>query len=280
MNRKVDVSFLLTAIELFVIATMIILNNKFVDITQYLLFGITILIVVIAFYTNLVIALIISLFAVFSYGSYVLYQSLVGKITDFQFERDYFWILAIPITAFTAGKFGEYIHILQNAEKNLEYERTNLVTIDDVTSLHNLKRFCRDLAEEMSRAKRHKHDLVLMIMEIQYFEQLLSLAGQNKVNEILRSMADKIEKVTRDEDKRYRIKRDLFAIVMPNTDIQGAEIVKNRLKDELNKITISKERGLENFHFAYKIGMVPFYEDIKNPLQFKELAERELEYDV
>lgn len=274
-NKLLDIYFFLLIVEMFTLTTLLILNFKALTLTDYLLFGMTFFIIIIAYFTSVLGALTTGLVLVFLYGSLLMYQSFSGaaKIE----ERDYFWIIVFPLTAFIAGKFSYFLDELKKGSVKLESQVENLVTIDEITGFPNAKAFYEQLEAEMSRAKRHKFNLVLMLVEVQYFEELITLYGKKKADEIIGIMADLLRKVSRMEDTRYRLSEKLFALIMPNTDLAGGEIVRNRLRKELASVVVGNK---ESYKLAMKIGILPYNETITDSFTFKNLAEKELEFDL
>lgn len=162
----------------------------------------------------------------------------------------------------------------------LEKQINNLVTVDETTGFHNLKEFYKDLNEEMSRSKRHNFSLVVMLVEIQYLEEITSIYGIDSIKKIFKAMAELIETVTRTEDKRYKIDEGLFAIIMPNTDILGAQTVKERLKKQMENLTINEDNKAKSYKLEVKAAAVQYNDKIENAFEFKEYVQKELEYDI
>lgn len=277
-NRHIDIFFLLLIIEIFTITTLLILNIKEVTFIDYLLYGLTFLVIVISFYSNLIIGLISSAFLVFGYGSYMLYQSLFYEKVGI--KNSYFWIILFPLSAFISGRLSDSVNDIRN--KNIKYEKQvkDLVTVDEVTGFNNSKEFYKDLNEEMSRSRRHKFDLSVMMVQIQYLEELISIYGEQKISRIFKVISDLIEKVTRTEDKKYKIDENLFSVIMPNTYISGVDVVKERLRKELNSITLNDSKETKTYKFDIKISALQYNESIANAFEFKELVLKEIEYDI
>jgi len=277
-NEYIDLFFMLLMIIIFTITTYLMVNSKDVMMKEYILYSITFLLILITYATNVIIGLLTSSIFVFAYGSYILYQSMVySKENSFQ---DYFWIIVLPIVVFVVGKLSENIKEIQDTNKELKNETEKLVTIDPVTGLQNIKGFYLDLDGEMSRAKRYEFNLTIMICKIQYFEELINIYGEQKTQEILKKIADELKNSNRNEDKIYKIKDDTFAVILPNTDLIGAEVVKDRFRKSVDDVVVNKEEDLEGYHINLKIGMFQYSEKITNPFMFKELAEKEIEFDV
>ncbi|SHK05514.1 GGDEF domain-containing protein [Paramaledivibacter caminithermalis] len=277
-NRHIDIFFLLLIIEIFTITTLLILNVKEITFTDYVLYMLIFLIIVISFYSNLITGLITSAFLVFGYGSYMLYQSLFYEKSSI--GNSYFWIVLFPLSAFISGRLSDSINEIRNKNMKFEKQVKELVTVDEITGFNNIKEFYKDLNEEMSRSKRHKFSLVVMLVEIQYLEELIGIYGTDKINKIFKIISNIIEKVTRTEDKRYKIDEDLFAVIMPNTDIKGAEIVKERLKKKLEDIEVNHGSQTKTYKFDFKIAVLQYNDRITNSFEFKELVQKELEYDI
>lgn len=280
INKKIDILFLIFIIEIFVVTSFVILGFKENSIKSYMLFGMVFLVITISFYTNIVIAMILSSAIVFIHGSYIIYNGIRGNTYQLISIENFIWLLIFPIVAITASKLGSSIQKIQIEKRDLEKEMDNMVCFDYVTSLYNKNEFYRNLSEEMKRAQRHKFELCVIFFEIQYFNELNSVYGKNKVNEILAELGDIFLQVTRQEDKRYRLDENLLAAIMPNTNMQGAEIVKERLRDKLDKITITTSKGTEKLKFHFKIAIKAYDKSIESAFQFKHLVEKELEYDV
>lgn len=62
--------------------------------------------------------------------------------------------------------------IAKNCEKCKSLS-DRVVSVDEITGFGNAREFLRDLDSEMARAKRHKLNLTLAILKIQYFKELL-----------------------------------------------------------------------------------------------------------
>lgn len=132
----------------------------------------------------------------------------------------------------------------------------------------------------MHRAKRHDFDLVVMMVKIMFFSELVSIYGEDKTNDVICLMVKNIEEVLRAEDKKYRLERDTFTFILPNTDIKGAEVIKDRLRKSLDQITLTTGQKQEKLNFNFKIGILLYDKKFDDVLEFKQKLEKELEYDV
>lgn len=234
--------------------------------------------IVLTFRIGLIKGLILSALALFLYGSIVFFQLITGSGEIW--TLNYIWFVAFPITVILAGRIQMVFNALDDQQRYLVQYKEKIVTVDDVTGFANAREFLRELDSEMARAKRHKIDLTLMILQIQYFDELLSIYGKNNASKIFKTLAEAVNRSTRIEDLRYRVGEELFAIVLPYTNKEQAVFVYNRIKNSLGDLEIEDDSSLKHYKVEVKIGTVVYHPDIKNPMSFKALAIKELEYDV
>lgn len=236
------------------------------------------LVIVGTFKVGMIRGLILSALVLFFYGSIVFFQIIsgMGEI----WTLNYIWFTAYPITVVFAGIMHEKFMEIESREKKLKNLTEKIVTVDEVTGFANGREFLRELDSEMARAKRHGFDLTLLVLEIQYFEELLSIYGQSNAPKIFITLAAAVKDSSRIEDLRYRISEESFALVLPYTSEEQAEVVKGRIKTQLAGAEIEDSSSLKRYKIEVKIGLKLYNKDIKSPMAFKAAALKELEYDV
>ncbi|CEP81133.1 diguanylate cyclase [Paraclostridium sordellii] len=74
-----------------------------------------------------------------------------------------------------------------------------------------------NLEREISKVKRHKTELTLMLVKLPYYKETKKILGESKTNKLMKDISNVITKSTRIEDERYTIENDTIAIIMPNT---------------------------------------------------------------
>ena len=245
---------------------------------DYGLFASLAVICMLTLHVGLVVGLILCVIVIFGYGSVVFFQMITNSIEIW--TLNYIWFLILPIATFFSGQIRENLdQISKNCEKCKDLS-DRVVSVDEITGFGNAREFLRDLDSEMARAKRHKLNLTLAILKIQYFEELLAIYGVENLKDIYRAISQSITVSTRVEDLRYRVSEDELALILPHTDDVQAKIVKDRIKQELSNIAIDDISSLGRYNIELKIGLVQYIEDITNPMEFKNLASKEIEYDV
>ena len=279
ISKKIDGYFLGLILELFIITMLFIFNSKFqIQSISFVMFCITFFNIMITYTGGIIVGLIATSIAIFIYAAYIFYISLNNGVEITYIS--YLWMIFMPIVSYTTGKFTNNINNLQKSNVKLEREYENLVTIHEDTGLLNVKAFYMNLEREISKAKRHKTELTLMLVKLPYYKETKKILGESKTNKLMKDISDVITKSTRIEDERYTIENDTIAIIMPNTGEDGANIVKERIKIGISDISLSLKNNKNYISIDTKIAAVEYKKDIKSPIEYKTYVQEELQYDV
>lgn len=277
--RKIDSYLLILLLELFLVVTLsTFISNSNLSILDFIMLCATFFMVMITYIGGGVVGLILCSIIIFIYASYIFYMNLV-KGSEIQYIS-YLWMLSIPLLSFTIGRLGNYISQLQKLNIKLIQNQQNLIAIDQDTGLGNIKLFYMNLDKEISKAKRHNSPCTLMMIKLPYYKEIKNIIGENKTEKLMRDVSDIILNSTRNEDDSYTLENDTLAIIMPVTDLQGASIVKNRIKDRITKLNLDLRSKKDYVNVDVKISIVEYKNEIKSSMEFKLLAEEELQYDV
>lgn len=279
LSMKIDSYFLFLILELFIVFSFFIPyrgeNNVILD---FVMLCITFFLIMITYAGGIVIGLISSSVTIFVYASYIFYMNLVKGVSIDAIS--YFWMVSIPIVTLTTGKLQSNINIIQEKNRKLKEDYENLVTIDETTGLGNIKLFYRALEKEISKSLRHKSKCTLMLIKLPYYKEIKNIIGVEGSNSLKRSIRDVVTSSVRNEDEIYTIENDTLAIIMPNTEIEGAKVVKNRIKDKMTDLNLKIRERKEGITVDTKIAILEHNDSIKDAVEFKVRAEEELQYDV
>ncbi|NFC48755.1 diguanylate cyclase [Clostridium botulinum] len=277
-SKNIDICIILLLLNFFCICSFIYFNLGKNIMLNFIMLGSLFMVTIVAYFRGIVEGFLFSAMIIFFYVTFIIYNNTIHRnpvelIT-------YIWMVAIPLSAFISGKLSENINLIQSINTRLQKEYRDLITIDKTTGLSNLKGFYIDLDREMSKAKRHELNLSLMIVKIQYYDELNAILGEKEMEEILKIISNVITLAIRGEDISYKLNKDTLAILMPSTNLQGAEVVKNRIKESISEKKLKIKQEDKNVNIDIKVGIVEYKNTIKEAFEFKELAEKELEYDV
>ena len=116
-------------------------------------------------------------------------------------------------------------------QKRAETALKTLASIDGLTSLANRRSFDQALATEWSRGLRTRKPLSLLFADVDHFKMYNDLHGHQQGDDCLRAVASLLaESVCRPADVCARYGGEEFAIILPETDLEGARMVADRLQ--------------------------------------------------
>lgn len=139
------------------------------------------------------------------------------------------------------------------AQKELEEYLTKLAATDHLTGAYNRRQFM-DLAErEITRSKRSRHFLAILMLDIDHFKQLNDAYGHSTGDEALKFFVDTVESILRGEDILGRIGGEEFAVLLPNTDIEAGKHVAERIRHQVASNAFISNG--ETIRFTVSIGL-------------------------
>ncbi len=118
--------------------------------------------------------------------------------------------------------------LLEQSNKRLEL----LVTIDPLSGLNNRRHFNKCFEQEWKRMIREKEPMAVLLCDIDRFEEHNRNFGTLAGDLILQKIANIAKKVAkRPGDIVARWGEDEFVILLPRTDIEGANILAKRIQE-------------------------------------------------
>ena len=120
---------------------------------------------------------------------------------------------------------------LENAHlhKRLELEAVT----DGLTELPNRRQFQQSLDHELVRAARFDDPLALVVADLDDFKQVNDRHGHLAGDEVLRVFSEILRDVVREVDTAARYGGEEFALLLPETNLEGARVVAERIRGEL-----------------------------------------------
>jgi diguanylate cyclase (GGDEF)-like protein len=109
---------------------------------------------------------------------------------------------------------------------------------DELTSLPNRRRFMTEFRREEQRAERAGTPLSVIMLDLDDFKQINDTWGHETGDLVLRGLAEALDAATRTIDLAARLGGEEFAILLPNTDAEGAQGVAERIQRELRSMAV------------------------------------------
>ena len=138
--------------------------------------------------------------------------------------------------------------------KLLEEELQRQARLDYLTGLPNRRSFMDRGEAELSRASRYGKPLSILMLDIDHFKQINDTYGHQAGDLVLKSLAITIQEVLRNVDIIGRLGGEEFASVLPETGIEKATEVAERLREVISAGEVTLPDGI-NIHFSVSIGI-------------------------
>jgi diguanylate cyclase (GGDEF)-like protein len=158
---------------------------------------------------------------------------------------------------------------LGNARK---YEDTlRLSQIDGLTGLANHGHFYKTLELELERARRYGRGLALAMIDIDHFKQYNDRNGHRAGDQALVAVARIIGDRSRTHDVVARYGGEEFAVILPETELEGAHTFGDKLRTAVEGISLDGDEPL-----TISVGVAAFGINITATSQLVDVADAEL----
>ncbi len=277
-TKKVDIWIIIMIIIMYCLVNIFSVLSKEYYLENLIMLSALFAVILISYFNGTIAALTSVVVIIFFYGSYVLYGNIVLRQTVEM--HVYFWLVMFPAAAISASFIGSKIRDIQVENLKLKENYSSFVTIDQSTGLNNAQVFLIVLNQYMSLAKRHKLTLTLMLVKLSYFEDIRSIIGESKMGFILKEIGKRVTESTRMEDSSYILEDGRTFALLLFTDAKGASIVKDRIKEKVSAYNHGNSNKTVSINIELKIGIAQYNDHIQGVMEYRRLAEKDMEYDV
>lgn len=115
----------------------------------------------------------------------------------------------------------------------LQERLTRAALTDGLTDLWNYSQFRELLEREFSRQRRYGGAVSLLMLDLDHFKAVNDTYGHEVGNEVLKLTARHIVRMVRETDMVARYGGEEFAIICPNTDLEEAAALAERIRGSL-----------------------------------------------
>lgn len=156
---------------------------------------------------------------------------------------------------------GLYMHsvirdITERRTLQLELERQ--ATLDELTGLFNRRYFITNANQEIRRSQRYGNPASMMMMDIDHFKNVNDTYGHGTGDIALQQVASTCMKNLRNTDILGRIGGEEFAVFMPETSLENAALVAERLRREIEMMTVLSLEEKTPIPLTISIGVSDF----------------------
>ena len=137
------------------------------------------------------------------------------------------------------------------------FEQTERSAITDgLTGLFNRRHFTQTMRHEISRARRHKSKVSLVLFDIDDFKKLNDTRGHPAGDKVLVRTATQIKEGVREIDVASRYGGEEFAVILPETSRNGAFVVADRVRQRVEG-HFRRTRGVSNVTVSGGVATFP-----------------------
>ncbi len=140
---------------------------------------------------------------------------------------------------------------------------------DGLTGLLNRRYWESCLEHEFARYQRYDNQVSLVMMDIDQFKKINDSFGHQAGEEVIRTAARLTEQLARETDFCGRYGGEEFAILLPDTSLEGAEQFAERLRESIERQQI--EHQGTPLTFTVSVGVAGITPDIE---KYQDLIER------
>lgn len=134
--------------------------------------------------------------------------------------------------------------------RDLEYYATR----DPLTNLYNQRLFWELLDYEVGRAARHEYQFALLVIDLDNFKTINDSYGHAFGDKFLQEFALQLKQALRTEDILARYGGDEFVVIMPETDLEEAAALSERLLEITGAMAVTAPDGA-NVRGSVSIGI-------------------------
>ena len=131
---------------------------------------------------------------------------------------------------------------------------------DVLTEVPNRRFYHERFTQEIARSRRGHHALTLAIVDLDFFKDINERTGHRGGDQVLKFFAQYLRANLRQEDVLCRIGGDEFAIILPDTSVENASILLDRVRNKLDRIELSVD-GRSRLSLAFSCGLAEFKDD-------------------
>ena len=178
--------------------------------------------------------------------------------------------------AYTVDNLSVFTTIAQQAAVALENARNfQMATVDQLTHLYLRDFFYRKLSEEQARARRYGSTFTVLMLDLDSFKEINDHMGHLAGDRYLQRVGEVIRETMRAADIPCRYGGEEFCILLPETDLDGATRIAERIRTRVSKLEVRV--GEDVLRTTISVGIAAYPTDFPGTIQgFLEKADQAL----
>lgn len=170
-------------------------------------------------------------------------RQAINKIImfDVQFVLETYYSGLVNQVEVARKELKEYANSLEKKIEDRTRELEELSMRDMLTNLYNQRAFFEYLRREISNAERYNESLVLCYFDLNGFKIINDKKGHQEGDNVLIAAGKIIQETLRESDIGCRYGGDEFAIILPHSTLEEADIFSKRL---IKKFRVEEMQGV------------------------------------
>jgi diguanylate cyclase (GGDEF)-like protein len=140
--------------------------------------------------------------------------------------------------------------------------------IEPKTGLYNLRHFHTTLTQELGRAARFHRSVALLMIDVDHLREINTARGHLAGDRALKAVADALRATKREYDIAARFGGDEFCVLLPETELEGALVVAERMR------AVVEETCASDLRVTVSVGAVAHRGEGMTPDELIALADR------
>lgn len=194
----------------------------------------------------------------------------------------YVWVILplLSVGAMAAFTYGSHQTELENDVLKEQVEE--LVLVNSLTGLYNLRSLYIDLQKQVAYSERNHMIVSLMIVKLRFGEELKRVLSRRNYEALIQRMAVIITDAVRLEDRTYSLDNDGMVGVILTCDQENSKFMRDRIRANLEKKDAFAGIVERAIRVEAKIACLEYDEEKygSDMILFKQKVENELQYDV
>jgi len=177
--------------------------------------------------------------------------------------------LVILLTIQSIALLGTLLTLLLSDVIEMHYK--NSVT-DTLTNLYNRRFFIERASSLIKSAKRHKFPMSLIMCDIDDFKRINDTYGHDTGDKVLTAFAQSLKSLTREDDLLARFGGEEFIALLPQTPVEGGQILAQRMCDHTAELRIRIEDQTIQFTASFGVATFNSRDKLEKNLRFADEA--------
>lgn len=137
-------------------------------------------------------------------------------------------------------------------------------TIDELTGVWNRRSFFENAGREFQRSQRTLRPLAVLMFDVDHFKSVNDTYGHAAGDQVLRGLAERCRSQLRIIDVIGRYGGEEFAVALPETDIEAAEHIAERLRTTVENTSFVTLHG--SISLTISVGVAVYHPDDQTTL--------------